>query len=135
MILYVGGKPYMRYRGPHDPREIGRFIMEVSQKIQSNQSFAKTDQRIKQNPRNGIPEYTIGHPLFGPDDKVCYITFDDYGKEHIGPQHTRPRQMLPSQSGMSTGRDNYDPSGMGGVSPEVARQQMQQQFMHQQRSR
>ena len=117
IILYVNGKPYMRYRGPQDPREIGRFIVEVSQKVQTNQSFSKTDQRIKEDPRTGIPAYTIGHPLYGPDDKVCYLDFEEaYGQDHIGPEQNHPRQQLPSQAGMgATGRQGYnqDPSGMG----------------------
>jgi len=110
IVLYVNGKPYMRYRGPHDPREIGRFIVEVSQKVQANQSFAKDDKRIKEDPR-GIPAYTIGHPLIGqgPDDKVSYLDFDDaYGQENTGSKSSRPRQHLPSQAGMGiTGRQEY----------------------------
>jgi len=123
IVLYVNGKPYMRYKGPHDPKEIGRFIMEVSQKIRANQNFPKEDQRVKEDPRGGIPMYSIGHPLCGPDDKVCYLEFDDaYNKEHIGTGHSRPRQHLPTQAGMgSSGRENYDSSGMGGMGNELAR--------------
>lgn len=109
MLLYVNGRPYMRYKGPHDAGEIGRFILEVSRKVQSNQNFEKTDKRIKEDPKGGIPAYTIGHPLYGPDDKVCYLEFDDaYGQDHTGPQHARPRQHLPQQAGMGlTGRNEY----------------------------
>lgn len=133
IVLYVNGKPYMRYRGPHDPREIGRFIVEVAQKVQANQSFAKDDKRIKEDPRGGIPAYTIGHPLIGqgPDDKVCYLEFDNaYGQDNTGPGRSRPRQHLPPQAGMGiTGRQGYtdgqghnpnDPSGMGGQSMEMS---------------
>lgn len=90
IVLYVHGKPYMRYRGPHDPNEIGRFIIEVSQKVQSNQNFAKDDNRIKQNTKSGIPDYTIGKPLCGVDDKVCYLEFE----EAYTSERTKPRQML-----------------------------------------
>lgn len=110
IVLYVQGKPYMRYRGPHDPAEIGRFIIEVSQKIQNNQNFAKDDQRIKTNSKSGIPSYSIGHPLCGPDDKVCYLEFNDaYGADHTGPERVKPRQHLPQQSGMGqSGRQGYN---------------------------
>lgn len=153
IILYVNGRPYMRYRGPHDPREIGRFIVEVAQKVNTNQSFAKNDERIQKDPRGGIPAYTIGHPQRGKDDGVCYLDFNDaygqdhtgtnreihtsekscyldfndaYGQDHTGPNRSRPRQHLPSQSGMgATGRGGYqynpnDPSGMAGMSIEAS---------------
>jgi hypothetical protein len=130
IVLYIGGKPYMRYNGPHDPREIGRFIVEVAQKVQKKESFAKEDDRVKEDPRGGIPAYTIGHPLFGPDDKVCYLDFNDaYGDDRTGSERTRARQHLPSQAGMGqTGRQNHsmsggnsnDPSGMGGQSAQMA---------------
>ena len=109
IVLYVNGKPYMRYRGPHDPKEIGRFIIEVAQKVQGKQGFAKDDKRIKKDPRGGIPAYTIGHPLCGPDDKVCYLDFQDaYGKNNSGEEKQRPRQQLSSQAGMGvSGRQNY----------------------------
>ena len=105
IVLYINGKPYMRYNGPHDPREIGRFIVEVARKVQKKESFAKDD-RVKEDPRSGIPAYTTGHPLCGPDDKVCYLDFDDaYGTDNTGPKRTRGRQHLPSQAGMGqTGR-------------------------------
>ena len=103
IVLYVNGKPYMRYRGPHDPSEIGRFIIEVSQKVQTNQNFTKDDQRIKQNTKSGIPEFTIGKPLCGTDDKVCYLEFD----EAYGTDRTKSRQMV----GMgANGKQNYNPN-------------------------
>jgi hypothetical protein len=108
ILLYINGKPYMRYNGPHDPREIGRFIVEVSQKFQKKESFAKDD-RVKKDTHGDIPAYTIGHPLCGPDDKVCYLEFNDaYGTDNTGPERARPRQHLPSQAGMGvTGRQAY----------------------------
>ena len=101
VILYVNGRPYMRYRGPQDAREIARFIVEVSQKVQNKQKFSKGDKRIKRDPKSGIPAYTIGKPLFGPDDDVCYLEFDDaYGKEKTGPPNRRIR-AIPAMAGMS----------------------------------
>ena len=35
IILYAHGKPYMRYQGPQDVKEIARFILEVSKNIQN----------------------------------------------------------------------------------------------------
>lgn len=110
IVLYVNGKPYMRYQGPHDTKEIGRFIVEVARKVQANQSFNRDDQRVKEDPKGGIPAYTIGKPLHGPDDKVCYLEFNDaYGNNNTGPERTRQRQHLPNEAGMGIA----DPSGMG----------------------
>lgn len=118
IVLYINGKPHMRYNGPYVAEEIGRFIVEVARKVQSQDTTEK-DERIKEDPRGGIPAYTIGHPLCGPDSKVCYLEFDDaYGKEQTGgTERAKTLQQLPTQSGMgASGRNanngNYtDPSG------------------------
>lgn len=73
IILHVNGKPFMRYNGPYDIGEITRFVIEVSKKLQDKQKF--TSENIKEDPGNGIPQYSIGHPLRG--NKVCYLDFDD----------------------------------------------------------
>jgi thiol-disulfide isomerase/thioredoxin len=78
IILFVNGRPLLRYNGPHDLVEIKRFVVEVAQKIQNKQKFSE---KVVQDPRGGIPAYTIGHPLCGQDD-VCYLEFDEaYMKE------------------------------------------------------
>ena len=74
IILYVNGRPFMCYKGPHDIKEIHRFILEVAQKMQSKQKFS--EEHVKEDPRGGIPLYTIGHPLCG-EDGVCYLEFND----------------------------------------------------------
>lgn len=77
MALYINGKPFMRYNGPQDGGEIRRFVMEIANKVQSKQKFAA--ENVKQHEK-GIPEYTIGHPLCGENDRVCYLEFSDaYG--------------------------------------------------------
>jgi hypothetical protein len=79
IILYINGRPFMKYNGPHDINEIKRFIIEVSQKVQNKQTFSK--ETVREDPKNGIPEFTIGHPLYG-DDKRTYLVFDQaYGKK------------------------------------------------------
>jgi hypothetical protein len=77
-ILYLSGRPFMRYNGPHDSAEIRRFVIEVAAKIKNKQQFSS--EKVKEDSGN-IPAYTIGHPLCGPDSKVCYLEFDEaYGK-------------------------------------------------------
>jgi len=92
----------MRYQGPHDPKEIGRFIVEVAEKINNQEQGNKKDDAITENPRGGIPAYTIGKPLYGPDDKVCYLEFDGaYGADGNNPGNpNKNRQQIPSNAGM-----------------------------------
>lgn len=100
IILYINGKPHMRYNGPYIAEEIGRFIVEVARSVQLQENSVKNEV-IKQDPRGGIPAYTIGHPLCGPDDNVCYLDFDDaYGKDNVGPERPKQQNTLPRQSGM-----------------------------------
>lgn len=79
IILYIQGKPFMRYNGPHDSGEIRRFVIEVANKVQNKQKF--TAENVTK-PDKGIPEYCTGHPICGDmDSKVCYLEFDEaYGK-------------------------------------------------------
>lgn len=77
IILFIGGKPFMRYNGPHNSDEIRRFVIEVANKVQSKQKFST--ENVKQDKKGGIPEFTIGRPLCGQDN-VCYLEFDNaYG--------------------------------------------------------
>ena len=100
IVLYINGKPHMRYNGPYISEEIGRFIVEVARNVQTQENFVK-DERVKEDPRGGIPAYTIGHPLCGPDSKVCYLDFDDaYGKDSASSEQTNQRNFLPQNSGM-----------------------------------
>uniref|UniRef100_A0A6C0D113 Thioredoxin domain-containing protein n=1 Tax=viral metagenome TaxID=1070528 RepID=A0A6C0D113_9ZZZZ len=104
IILYINGRPFMRYGGPHDAKEISRFVFEVSQKVQNKQKF--TSENVKEDTRGAkIPSYTIGHPLCGPDDDVCYLEFEEaYGKEQTNVSHSRRRVELPSMAGMSVSK-------------------------------
>ena len=80
IVLYINGRPFMQYQGPYDAGEIRRFVFEVAQKVQSKQTFSS--KHVKEDPRGGIPKYTVGHPLYG-NNKVCYLEFDGaYGKNN-----------------------------------------------------
>ncbi len=94
IVLFVDGKPYMRYKGPHEHKEIARFVIEVSQNIQSSNEQRRmtpvkpqslpTDNPVQQpkieKMKNGekIPAYSTGRPLCGgSDNNVCYLTFSN----------------------------------------------------------
>jgi thiol-disulfide isomerase/thioredoxin len=74
IVLYINGKPFMSYQGPHDINEIKRFVLEVAQKVNNKQKFSS--EVVKEDPRSGIPAFTIGKPLYG-DDNVTYLKFDE----------------------------------------------------------
>ena len=69
IILYINGRPYMRYEGPPDENDIRRFILEVSNTVYES-GFSQVAKEKK------IPAYTIGQPLCGEGD-VCYLVFDE----------------------------------------------------------
>lgn len=78
IILYVAGKPFIRYDGPHDENEIRRFIREVSSKIQSKEKFTNKEtarQRVQANDgKRAVPAYASGQPLWGDADDF-YMEF------------------------------------------------------------
>lgn len=82
ILLFVNGRPYMRYVGPHTIENISKFIYEVSQKVHSKEKLTKNES-VSESVRGSIPEYTIGHPLYGIESKVCYLDFGGaYDKEN-----------------------------------------------------
>jgi thiol-disulfide isomerase/thioredoxin len=76
IVLYVNGRPFMRYDGAREEDAIRKFVFEVAKKVQNKEQFSS--EKVK-NPSkgDGIPAYTIGKPLCGDGDGVCYLSFDD----------------------------------------------------------
>lgn len=80
IILFVAGKPFIRYDGPHDENEIKRFIVEVSNKIQSKEKFTNKEaakQKVQTTHggiKKEIPAYASGQPLWGDSDDF-YLEF------------------------------------------------------------
>lgn len=78
IILYINGRPFLRYSGPSIESEIRRFVFEVAQKVQSKQKFS--NEQVKEDVRGHIPAFTIGIPKC--DEDVCYLEFDDAYDKH-----------------------------------------------------
>ncbi len=86
IILYIGGKPLMRYSGPYELSPIQKFVVEVTNKLHVKQEFIRSNKTkgggtttpsggsITNHPGE-IPAYTIGKPLWG--SRVCYLEMDD----------------------------------------------------------
>ena len=78
IILYINGRPFLRYSGPPAESEIRRFVFEVAQKVQSKQKFS--NEQVKEDVRGHIPAFTIGIPKC--EDDVCYLEFDEAYEKH-----------------------------------------------------
>ena len=79
IILYVNGKPFIRYDGPHTEQDIRSFLFEVTSKIQAKEKFSGDKNNSQSNSNKNsreIPEYTVGYPLYGEDDDF-YLEFTD----------------------------------------------------------
>lgn len=75
ICLYVNGKPFIRYEGPHDEGELRRFIVDVATKLQNRDKFVNHPNIKEPEKDKGIPAYTIGKPVC--EDGVCYLEFED----------------------------------------------------------
>jgi hypothetical protein len=74
VVLYIDGKPFMRYNGPQNAGEIMRFIVEVSKKVATKEQFSKD---VVKTTDRGIPSYCLGKPLYGCEHGVCYLPQDE----------------------------------------------------------
>lgn len=84
IVLYINGKPFMMYKGPHQDEEIRRFVVEVANNVQKKQQFSNG--KVQDEPSSGLLAYCIGKPLCG-NDKVCYLSFGD---AYISPEKRAP---------------------------------------------
>jgi hypothetical protein len=73
IILYINGRPFLKYSGPPLESELKRFVVEVAQKIQSKQKFSADN--VKEDVRGHIPAFTIGIPKC--DEDICYLEFQE----------------------------------------------------------
>jgi thioredoxin-like negative regulator of GroEL len=83
IILYINGRPYMRYQGPHTETDIANFIIEVTKQTHIDEKNNKNNLAEKTNPRlskhsnsKQIPAYCLGNPVIGDGEDVCYLEFD-----------------------------------------------------------
>lgn len=78
MVLFVDGRPFIRYDGAHDENEIRNFLMDVTSRLQAKQKFSRERETTSTKNGNGnahrdahgrsIPAFTVGYPLYGDDD-------------------------------------------------------------------
>lgn len=71
IILYINGRPYMKYDGPKTEVDIKNFIIHASNTVHESGFSKVTKER-------SIPQYTVGHPLYG-ETEVTYLDFNQVG--------------------------------------------------------
>lgn len=86
ILLFVNNKPYMIYKGPYDINEIKRFVIEVYQKINSKQKFISEPQ--KKAPTHKSTPFSEGIPLWGDNEDISYLQFDEVNGYHVPSTHS-----------------------------------------------
>jgi hypothetical protein len=94
MILYVNGRPFVKYNGPKTLQDIINFLTEVLSRIQSKTSNFKSNPRMVVEDEYEIPEYSFGVPFnMVCEGEQCYLSFSEAYK-------TNGKKQQPSISGM-----------------------------------
>jgi len=70
IVLYVNGKPYIKYEGDYDIQQLADFIIEVSTTLNQKEKFLKNNTKVKES-GNSIPSYTNGKDI---TEKISYLT-------------------------------------------------------------
>jgi len=84
-VLYVNGRPFMKYTGSRTFEEMTMFIQDVTNKMQKTASFME---QKKLKVESDIPPFSVGIPysvVCDEDKGVCYL---DWGSAY----NVNPRQ-------------------------------------------
>jgi len=79
-ILYVKGRPFIRYDGDRNVKDLGEFVMEVIARLKTNNNFTSSAPAKKVKQESDIPPYSIAIPysVVCDDEKgVCYLKYDE----------------------------------------------------------
>lgn len=79
IVLYLNGKPFIRYDGAHEEADIRAFLIDVSNRLQTKERFSSADKANtngKSNNNRAIPAFTVGYPLYGDEDDM-YKEFEE----------------------------------------------------------
>jgi len=79
IILYVNGRPFMKYNGKKTYEDISNFVNEVLSRIQNKRSFSTARVDVEDS---DIPDYAIGIPFnMVCEGEMCYLTFNEAYKK------------------------------------------------------
>lgn len=77
IILYYNGRPYMRYDGPANIRDIQDFVRNVTDSIKRQIENDKEHSEAEDK-HYCIPEYCIARPTKGGiTEDICYVNFTE----------------------------------------------------------
>ena len=95
IILYVNGRPFLKYEGERTTQDMSEFIQEVVKKLQTKQQFIE-QKNFKVE--SDIPAYSIGTPynvVCDEEKGVCYLEYDAAYQVKGGQGQQRPQQQYP----------------------------------------
>ena len=76
IVVYVNGKPFIKYKGSNTEQGIKNFLSEITQKLNNKQYFSQQQREMKtEKKENSIPDYCIARPKCNSEG-VCYLSFD-----------------------------------------------------------
>ena len=74
IILYVHGKPFLRYDGPQSESDIRNFVVSATRQLHANLKDRFSGDGDKSKREKEIPLYSVGVPLCGEDE--MYLEFE-----------------------------------------------------------
>jgi thioredoxin-like negative regulator of GroEL len=79
IILYINGRPFMKYTGPKTLEDIANFLNDVLSRLNTKKNFnvLKID-----NQESEIPPYSVGVPFnLVCEGEQCYLNFSEAYKK------------------------------------------------------
>jgi len=95
IILYVNGRPFLKYNGERTTQDMAEFVQEVVQKLQTKQQFIE-QKNIKIE--SDIPAYSVGLPynvVCDEEKGVCYLSYESAYQVKPEQSQQRPQQQYP----------------------------------------
>lgn len=75
IILFVHGKPFLKYDGPHSETDLRNFVITATRQLHSTLKDRFSDDGKKDGKKEKeIPLYSVGVPLCGDED--MYMEFE-----------------------------------------------------------
>lgn len=92
IILYVDGRPWMRYDGPHTESDIRTFVFKIEKTFDRKRKFATSQPIVTPDTSKDIPEYSLGIPKSRSQSK--YLAWDSaYGGDAGSSSGTNGQQQ------------------------------------------
>lgn len=75
LVLFVNGRPFMKYTGPKTVQDISSFLNDVLSRLQQRKQFSNLK---VENSEHEIPPYSYGVPFnLICEGEQCYLSFNE----------------------------------------------------------